>query len=273
MAVSLWPRSFVTVAELTASLHLTGTISAEQTDALTNALNWSAAAMDRYTARNLRAANYRPVSTITGTFVASTKTLTLTSAAADIEPGDPIFGASMAIGSTVVSYAHPTLILDRGTANIAVAQDFTIGRGRLLFSGEKSNVLRVPEFPLVELFEVAELKSDGTEEAFDLTGARFAIDSGRVVLPAVTLPRGDMNIAISCRAGYEEPGATGDKDIIAWQELQAAQTIIARGYYQDWVDQLGNAQGVNFGAASISNSDDAIHPRARDILNSYVRRG
>lgn len=273
MAVSLWPRSFVTVAELTASLHLTGTVSTEQTDALTNALNWSAAAMDRYTARTLRATNYRAVSTISGTLVAASKTLTLDSAEADIEPGDPVFGVGLAIGTLAVSYAHPTLVLDRATANIAVSQSFTIGRGRLLFSGEKSSVIRVPEFPVVELFEVAELKSDGTEETFDLTGARIAIDGGRIFLPAAILPTGDMNIAISCRAGYEEPGATGDAHLAAWQELQAAQTIIARGYYQDWVDQMGNATGVNFGAASISDSNDAIHPRARDILNSYIRRG
>lgn len=274
MAVSLWNRSFIsTVAELAASLHLTGTQTGDRYDALANAINWSGATMDRYCVRTLRAQNYRPILTVEGILENTGHILTLDSDEVDIVAGDPVMAEGIPIGVYVVSYTHPNVVLSDSTADIVVPQEFTIGIGRLQFDGEGSNVLRTEEKPLVTLWEVAALASDGTEEALDLTGVRIERSSGRAVLPAASLPVGDANIAISCRCGYELAGPTSSIDVTACLNLAAAQTIIARTIYQEWIDQTGNAPNQSFGPASIGISEDAIHPRAREILADYVRRG
>ena len=126
--------------------------------------------MERRTGRMLRARNHRASGSIVVS-AASGATAATTTNTANLEAGDELRGTGLAGGTRVYSITNATaFVLSRPTTAALSSVSCTYGSRALEASGDGTNELQCPEYPLVQVYGISWLDGDGAETALDLTG-------------------------------------------------------------------------------------------------------
>lgn len=292
MSETLSPYGFLTLAEFAAYMGRTVGADSNDDDRMTRALNSATAWMNKRSARNLKARNYRTAVSVTTTLSALSGATTLAVPTASLKVGDDLVGTNIALGTQVQSVDSPTQItLTRATSG-AVAQgatistvtrpiyidqpsDLEIGGRRIEWPGPVlgSQELWFPEYPVLSgnIFAVYWLDPMNNRTAVDMTVVRLEESSGRVLISYDVFPRGDLKIQLEFRGGYEQPTATGYGHWNEWQDLQRIQRRAAEVLYQDELSHRGRSIDTSLGGFSARVPSMQMPDDIEDALRPYWR--
>lgn len=255
MAVDLTANAFITVDELKA--HLGRAVSSQETDVddrAANAINASTAWLEEWTTRALKARNHKRPVTTTGTASTGNASLTLASVSG-VNEGDDVFApAGIAYGTRIASLSGLVATISPVTTAALTGAAVSLGSRALIISGDGTSTMLVPEHPVLELFGVYELDTDGTRTALDTTGYRLS-RAGVLHLPNDTFTLGDLNIEIECRAGYEAPLGTKVADVTSL-DLKRIAYRAAEVFFLQAKVPMGRTDEFSLGSSSSRRTPD-----------------
>jgi hypothetical protein len=236
-------------------------------DSINAATHW----MELVTRRGLKARNHRSTSTLTAT-VTDSDTQVIGNSFNTLERGDDISGNGVNPGSQIGSIDSPAILQMTRKGNQTVfGSSLTFGSRPLRFSGDGTNEAWLSERPLVEVFSLYSVASDGTQTEIDTTGARYNYELGRIVLGQDVFPSGVLNIAANVRCGYEQPEESrlGSPD---WYTLEQLAMRAAEVFFMDGLQIRGRAEDVTLSSMS---SRVAATPMPADLIagvQAFYRR-
>lgn len=277
MATVVPKNSFATEAEILAHVLKGETATSAQAEAIRQALVAALGRMDLSTGRKLRASSFRRPLLVAGCTVGSAGAITLPQAET-LHVRDEVFGAA-----TIVQVGAVLTAVGGGTVATMTPDGLTTGTVDLIFGwrpltvdGYGDTTLILPQHPLIELWNVWTVNSDGTLEAVDLTAAR--IDYGgpgagdlAVVELAAALPKGDANVIVECAAGIAAPSSTDPGGGEAFYDLQAALMQIVQVNWQRYLDQPGEYTDESMGTQTSGSRLLRMPDAVKEVLREYRR--
>ena len=238
---------------------------------IVSALNAAASWMEGHTRRRLVSRTWRDPVVIEGVDATANEALITGMPATDpVELGDPVFGSLLAAGSQVRGIG-PTFVSLNTAAIETGTFTVTFGSAPLVLDGNGKRAIYLPERPVDEVFAARAIASDGTETDIDVTGCRLDQETGLLMLTSGDFfPRGDANIEVECRAGYQAPSSTaaGHPE---WPQLQWVCHRLAQCFFQDWKNALGRVADKSLGNATFRFVDFDPPKDITNALQPFVR--
>ena len=212
-------------------------------DMIVIALNGATGRMERLTKRKLKARTYRSTTAISATSTIDTEGLTGAGFLA-LKTLDDALGVNLEAGSRIDAIAGDGSLTLTKKARASGAATVTFGSEPLKTNGDGKNVIWIPEYPVVEVYEVNHLDDVGVETALSLTNARLE-STGRLQLADDFAPKGDQNILIECKAGYLPPSATVPGDWEEWNDLEQICLRLTQIMFQDFAQHVGRSGDIS----------------------------
>lgn len=216
-----------------------------QENRVRQALNSAIGEFEGRTGRGLMARTHREQVTATVTVAEGSTAGTGTGFDDDLELYDEAFHTSLQPGTTVLARSDAALTLSRPATAAIVAGTVTFGSRALRVSGQGDRYLYLPHHPVIELFSVALVAADGTEEELDTTAWVELGDTGVVHLPNEVLPAGTRNLKVECSAGYRAPYGTEAGDRAQVDRLKRGVLRLAQVLLADELNAAGRAVSKN----------------------------
>jgi len=292
MAVDLTPYSFVSLDEFAAYMGKSSS-DATEADRMTRALNAATAWMNRTSARNLKARNYRESVSVTtvGSTASGATTINVTSSAS-LKAGDDLIGTGLAIGTqvdslpsassvkvtratTAIIAAGSTLSTAGGSRVVSVLDDrelpSTEHESTWLYGGARE--IQLPEYPVAaaNLWSIKWLDANGVATSLDLSIKRLDEATGRLYLPANAFPAGELNLLIEFRGGFEQPSATNAGQWDDWNDLARCTVRAGEVFYQDELSHRGRSSDTSLGGFTARAPKMAMPDDVENTLRGYWR--
>jgi len=223
------------------------------------ALNQAAALLEMLTGRKLSFRTYRDPVTIAGVGTqANEKALTMATTVA-VKVGDSVAGTTLSPGSRVesidsdvaITLNHAALADGSISAAFGSAPEVHDGLARDPWTWDRNDwPLYTNETPIVEVFAVKTIDSEGVATALSLTGMRLHKQSGAIFLPNAIVEIGRANVEIHYSAGLRWPSSTLNGKAEEVMIAQLATHRLAQAHFQDWANGPGRATETTLGGLS-----------------------
>lgn len=213
-------------------------------DYIVLAINGATGRMERLTNRRLKSRTYRNTASISCGATLDSETLT-GSGFLDLKVGDDAVGANLEAGSRIDSIESAGSLTLTKKARATGTAAVTFGSAPITVNGEGSSSIRIPEYPVSEVYSVKEVDSTGTRTALDLAGARLDKLTGKLLLMTGVTTKGSINLEIECKAGYVQPTATALGDWEEWNDLEQLCLRITQIMFQDYAQAVGRTGDKN----------------------------
>jgi hypothetical protein len=271
----LSPFAPTTYPDLVAYLKREKAMEDADPDRIVRAGNRAVSWMEMRTARALVARTWREPVTIACGLTVDLPTATGTGFTASVKAYDEVVGdVALALGSRVLSVeSNTSLTLTEKAVATDATVSLTFGSEPLVVSGDGSEEIYVPEFPVHEVYGAWAREADGTLVALDISGARLDKSSGRYVLTNDFFPSGTLNIVIECLAGYRAPSVTSRGDWSAYMELQGICHRAAQVFFKDEKDSPGRLVSQTVAQMGGSLPNFRMPEDIDSAIEAFARRG
>jgi len=237
-------------------------------------LNSTTDVLEGKTNRLLAARSYRTATSFD--FVLTENSLSATCAdAADLRVRDELAHESLEPGTLIDAISGTTVTLSKRALDDDASAEVTVGFGPLVASGagetskEGWSVIYCPEYPVQSVSAITPRLADGTlDTALDLTGLRIDAETGRLILPAASIPQGDQNLEIECVAGYLPARVGRMGGFTDWSSLQLTQSRMVKIGWSDFLKGFGRTANQQFGEVNEFIND---YRWPADIVDTFAR--
>lgn len=207
-------------------------------DLIVHALNAATACMEKMTNRRLRSRTYRETTAISCTSTVDSETVT-GAGFLNLKNADDAVGANLDAGSRIDTIASDGSLTLTKKARASGAATVTFGSVPIVVDGDGTSVIRIPEYPVSEVYSVTSVDTLGVETAHDLTNARLERTTGKLILATEATVKGLLNVRIECKAGYVQPSASQIGDWEDWNDLEKICLRLTQIMFQDYAQQVG----------------------------------
>lgn len=238
------------------------------------AINAITGKFERHTGRKLAARVYRNPVQISGCGT-TVNDETVTGAGLNaVKALDDVAGAGVALGSRVaVPTSSVALELTKKAKATGSPVTLTFGSAPMTVDGTGCGDLWLPEYPVHEVYSIKHLDALGMPVALVLDGIRIQADTGHVILPNDSVPKGELNVEVECLAGYRAPnevrGDPGDWE--AWSELEMLAWRAIQVAFQDFMQQVGRTGDINVLQATQHVTSFTMPADIREGLRPFTR--